>query len=106
MWLRDANVLGTLCGIGKPRILKIAVPLPSTVHTYSAAVAVIATYARSLGCIPSKGDFDLYATAALPATAILSVHSDGEPTFGAMGCGYPEGYTDVNIGRWKELTGE
>jgi hypothetical protein len=42
----------------------------------------------------------------LPATAVLAVHTEGDPSFGGMGRSYPAGYVDVSIGRWKELTGE
>jgi hypothetical protein len=42
----------------------------------------------------------------LPPEAILAVHSNGEPSFIRMAQGYPAGFVDVSIGRWKELTGE
>lgn len=37
---------------------------------------------------------------------MLAVHTDGDAAFAAIGKSYPPGYIDVDIGRWKELTGE
>ena len=68
--------------------------------------AVVATFGRSLGCIPSKHDFDLYVSAPLASASVLAVHAEGDASFDAMGRGYPEGYVDVGPGHWKEVTGE
>ncbi|GGJ25287.1 hypothetical protein [Neoroseomonas lacus] len=105
-WMEDAELLARLSVIGKPRVIEVAVPLGQTRHKRSAATAVIAAFGRSIGCIPEKGDFDLYVAAALPPDAILAIHTEGEPTFAEMGQKYPPGFVDVGIGRWKELTGE
>ena len=106
MWTKDEALLAPLARIGQPRILEVAVPLTSTRHSYSAGEAVVATFARAQGAIPSKQAFDLYAREPLSAAAILAVHTDGELGFLAMGRGHPPGYVDVDVGRWKELTGE
>jgi hypothetical protein len=42
----------------------------------------------------------------LPPAAVLDVHTEGEPAFEGMGRGYPASFVDIDIGRWKELTGE
>jgi hypothetical protein len=106
MWLKDEALLAPLARIGQPRILDVAVPMTSTRHSDWAGEAVVATFARAQGAVPSKQAFDLYAREPLSAAAILAIHTDGEPGFLAMGRGHPQGYVDVDIGRWRELTGE
>ena len=106
MWVKDRCLLTSLTMVGKPRVVEIAVPIVQTCHSYSAGEAVIAAFGRSLGCIPDKRAFDLYTTAPLNSDAVLAVHSEGEATFAAMGRAFPPGFIDVNVGRWKELTGE
>ncbi len=106
MWLKDEELLATLAAIGKPRIIEIAVPLSSTSHAYGAAKAVVAAYGRSLGAIPEKHLFSLYASAHLSPEVILAVHTEGDDAFVRIGRSYPEGFVDTNVGRWKELTGE
>jgi hypothetical protein len=59
-----------------------------------------------LGCVPSKGAFDLFATAPLGPDSVLGVPSEGDTSFDAMGLSSPEGYVEIEIGYWKELTGE
>jgi hypothetical protein len=106
MWAKDRSLLTPLSAIGKPRVLEVAVPLSATRHSFSAGKAVLATFARSRGCIPEKQAFDLYAKDPLPPSAILAVHTEDDRSFLEMGESYPAGYVDVGIGRWKELTGE
>lgn len=106
MFLRDEALLGVLAAIGRPRIVELAVPLRYTRHAYSAAEAVVATFARACGAIPAKQAFDLNVDTPLPASAVLAVHTEGEPVFDAVGRTQPAGFVDVDIGRWKELTGE
>lgn len=105
-WLKDAGHLATLAGIGRRSIVELAVPTAQTRHAYSAGEAVIATFGRSLECIPSKYAFDLYVTSPLPGSAVLAIHADPDPTFAAMGVTFPPGFVDVDLGRWNELTGE
>jgi hypothetical protein len=105
-WQKDPAHLATLAGLGRRSIVELAVPLAQTRHAHSAGEAVLATFGRSRGSIPSKHAFDLYAKSPLPASAILAVHTEPDPTFAAMGVTFPVGFVDVDIGRWKELTGE
>jgi hypothetical protein len=105
-WQKDPTLLATIAVMGRPRVIELAVPLALTTHGYCAGDAVIAAFGRALGRIPGKHAFDLYVTAPLSSGAILKVHSEGDSSFRAMGLGYPEDYVDVDIGRWKELTGE
>jgi len=105
-WTKEAALVGPLTVLGTPRVIELAVPLALTSHAYSAACAIVATFGRTLGCIPDKHGFDLYAKGPLGADAVLSVHSMGDATFQAIGRTYPVGYIDRAIGRWKELTGE
>ena len=105
-WMKNVNHLAILAGIGRRSIVELAVPLAKTCHAQSASEAVIATYGRSLGCIPSKHAFDLYAKSPLPRAAVLAIHAEPNHTFATMGVTFPNGFVDVDIGRWKELTGE
>lgn len=106
MWMRDSSLLAQLAAIGSARILEFAVPVSATNHSYAAGKAVVATFGRSRGGIPDKHAFDLYTREPLTPEAILGVYSEGEPNFIQMGQGYPAGFVDVSIGRWKELTGQ
>ncbi len=106
MWTKDPTLLGPLAAIGKSRIVELAVPMAITEHPYSAGEAVIATFGRTLGCIPSKHDFDLYATSAMQSDAVLKIHTEGDTVFETVGRTYPLGFVDIDVGRWKELTGE
>jgi hypothetical protein len=105
-YLKHPGHLVTLAGIGRRCVVELAVPLALTRHAHWAGEAVIATFGRSLGCIPAKYQFDLYVSSPLPGSAVLAVHTDADPTFGAMAVTYPPGFIDVSIGRWNELTGE
>ena len=106
MWVEDGALIAKVQAIGKPRIVEVGVPLGLTTAGWSAADAVLATFARSLGCVTAKHAIDVCVTAALPPDAILAVHTDGEETFTAMGRGYPAGFVDVGLTYWKDLTGE
>lgn len=100
-WMEDPTFLALLTRIGKRRIIELAVPLALTDYcSYLAGEAVIATFGRSLGCIPDKdGFFDFYVTAPLLPEAILAVHSEGDSTFAAMGRTYPK--SDIMSERYK-----
>ncbi len=106
MWVEDPALLAPLAAAGEPRIIELAVPMELTSRSHVAGEAVIAAFGRSLGCIPGKHAFDLYTSEPLKAEAILAVHSKGDASFVTMGRGYPQGFVDVDVGRWKELTGE
>lgn len=92
--LKDPAHIELVQGIGLPRIIEVAVPLSATTSDYSAAKAVVATYVTSLGAKPDWPAFDLYATRALGADAVLDLHTEGEPNFTAMARGYPPGFVD------------
>jgi hypothetical protein len=106
MWVSDPALSAPLLKLGRARIIEVAVPLGATKHSHHAGRAVVATFARSRGAIPSKFAFDLYVETALPATAVLAVHTNGDAAFETMGRGYPDGFIDVDVDRWKELTGD
>lgn len=105
-YLKDPSQCATFASIGRRRVVELAVPLVLTKHAFWAGMAVIATFGRSLGCIPSKHAFDLYVSSRLPGSAVLAIYTDADPTFGAIAATYPRGFIDVDIGHWKELTGE
>ena len=106
MWARDEALTAPLASLGKPRIIELAVPMSATRHSYSVGAAVVATFARSRGFIPSKPAFDLSVEQPLTPAAVLAVHTEGDLSFKDMGRGYPVNFIDVDIGRWTELTGE
>ncbi len=93
-WLRDPVIEAIVAGLGKPRVVELAVPLAWTAHSFSAGEAVIAAYGRKLGCRWEENAFDLYTTRALPAEAVLAVHAEGQANFAALARGYPERYVD------------
>jgi hypothetical protein len=88
-WLKDAGLIKLVKGIGKPRVIEIAVPLNATNHAYRAANAVVAAFAQTLGCKADGAAFDLYSTRGLGPANVLKVHTDGEPAFRALARGYP-----------------
>lgn len=106
MWVSDPALLAPLQAIGRARIVEIAMPLAVTRHSYAAGKAVVSTFGRSVGAIPEKAAFDLYSYQPVPPSAVLAVHTEGDPAYTAMGTTYPAGFTDVDADRWKELTGE
>lgn len=89
IWLDDPRLEKLVSGIGRARILELAVPIASTTHGYRAGKAVVAAYARTLGCRPDSSAFDLYSTAPLGPASVLAVHSGGEESFLTMARGYP-----------------
>jgi hypothetical protein len=91
-WLKDPQLKELVAHIGRPRILEVAVPLGATRHAYSAAQAVVATFARSIGSTPDFRDFDLYVTRPLEPEAILAVHTEGQAVFAAIGNTYPNNF--------------
>jgi hypothetical protein len=95
-WLKDPKLIELVKSFGRPRVIELAVPLQVTpdTYSYSAAKAVAATFVRSLGCELDWSAFDLYATSALGADAVLNIHTEGEPNFAALACGYPTGFVD------------
>ena len=95
---RNPDLQMLLEGLGRSRVIEIAMPLAQSQHCFPAAEAVVATFGRTLGCEPDKKLFDLYTVAPLGPPHILAVHSHGEPAFMALGRGYPTTFVDVSIG--------
>jgi hypothetical protein len=93
-WQKDSKLVELVQGFGRPRVIELAVPMRVTRQSYWAAKAVAATFVRALGCEPDWSEFDLYATCALSADAVLKVHTEGEPDFAALARGYPTGFVD------------
>jgi hypothetical protein len=93
-WLEDPQLVELVKSFGRPRVIELAVPLQVTPDAYPAAKAVVATFVRSLGCEPEWSAFDLHATKALGADAVLNIHTEGEPNFAALARGYPVGFVD------------
>jgi hypothetical protein len=83
--------------IGSAYVLEIAVPLRITRHSYSAAKAVVAAYARTLGVRPDWSAFDLYVTAPLGPEHILATHSEAIRQFQLLARGYPAGFVDWHV---------
>lgn len=92
--LKDPAHIELVQGIGRPRVIEVAVPLSVTPSAYSAAKAVVATYVTSLGGEPDWPAFDLYTTNALGTDAILDIHTEGDPNFAALARGYPVGFVN------------
>lgn len=105
-WTEREDLLLPIAAIGRARILELAVPLASTPHAYNATKPVLAAYARSIGCVERSRGIDLYVTEALPARAVIAVHSEGETAFDQMAQGYPTTFVNDEHSYWKELTGE
>lgn len=105
-WLREQGLIDRVQGIGRDRVIEIAVPMSATRHSYSAGGAVVATFARTLGCKPDRKSFDLYTAQPLGADAILRIHSEDEPDFAALGTTFPPGSADPTIGDYDQLVSE
>lgn len=95
-WQQDPELEILLTTIGRPRVLEIAMPLAHSRHGYHAAEAVVAAYARMLGCRPDSRNFDLYSHSALGPDAILGIHSEGEESFARLARGYPSEYIAID----------
>jgi len=93
-WQQEPDLRQLLRSIGRPRVLEVAVPLAQTRHSYRAAEAVVAAYARSLDCRPEEDGFDLFSEAALGPDAILAIHSEGDESFVGLARGYPKDYIE------------
>lgn len=105
-WLADPAQKALVASLGRARVVEIAAPLAATQHADLAAKAVMAAYSRSLGSRPASHAFDLYVTQPLPASAVLAVHTEAEPSFSRLGRGFPARYIDAEIGGWDEIAAE
>jgi hypothetical protein len=88
-WQDDEMLQAQLATLGRPRVIEAAVPLALTNHRYDASCALVASFARTLGCQTDTPSFDLYVTQPLGPEAILAVHSEGDMIFDQIGRGYP-----------------
>ncbi len=91
-WLQDVDLIELVKGIGRPRVIEMAVPLDATNRAYEAARAVVATFARTLGCESDKAEFDLYSTRSLGPKTVVNIHAEGEPNFAILARGYPASF--------------
>ena len=105
-WLRDQALIDRVAALGRGRVVEVAVPVAVTRHSYSAGEAVVATFARTLGCKPDKKAFDLYAARPLGPEAILSIHSEDEIQYAALGSAFPAKYVDTDTGNYDEILAE
>ncbi len=96
-WLQDNELIELVKGIGRPRVVEVAVPLRFTTSAYLAAKAVVATFVTKHGCEPEWPAFDLYSTSALGADAVLNVLTEGEANFTALARGYPAQFHDRGL---------
>jgi hypothetical protein len=90
----EGLVLDLLSKIGKPRVIEMSVPLSSTRHAYRAAEAIIANFARSVGCHAERSSFDLSAHAPLGPETLIRVHTLGEAEFSKIARGYPATFNE------------
>ncbi len=81
-----ADLLGR---IGRGRVIEVAVPLAVTPDAFSAAKAVVATYAHERGAPANVSGFDFYLSKPLAAAAVLRVHAEGEDNYEQLGRTYP-----------------
>jgi len=105
-WLSDEALKARVATLGRPRAVEVAAPLSKSPHGFYAAEAVMAAFARSLGCSVESKAFDLYVTEPLGLEAVLAVHTAGEPPFHHLARGYPDTYVDADLGRWDEIAAE
>lgn len=91
----DGDTLDLLKGIGKGRIIEIAVPL-SAVNCGDTGAGTASNafdeFALTLGYDRYPRNLDLHLNQPLPASAILQVHTEGEEDFGKWGEGYPASF--------------
>ena len=105
-WLADPEHEALVASIGRPRVLEVAAPLSKSPHGYSPAEAVLAAFARSMGCTSEAKTFDFYVTEPLPPEAVLSIHTAGEIKFEAIGRDYPANYSDADLCPWEAIAAE
>lgn len=105
-WLRDQGLIDRVSQLGRARVIEVAVPVAATRHSYSAGAAVVATFARTLGCKPDRKSFDLYTKQALGPEAILAIRTEGEDEFMTLASTYPPGSADPTIGDYDDLVAE
>lgn len=105
-WLRDQGLIDRVSQLGLARVIEVTVPVAATRHSYSAGSAVVATFARTLGCKPDRKSFDLYTKQALGPEAILAIRTEGEDEFMTLASTYPPGSADPTTGDYDDLVAE
>ncbi len=91
---QDHDLLNRVQSIGRGRIFEIAVPLVEKegqpiFGCYSAAKDIINGFAQKQGFQTDRLGFDLSIKTALPASAILAVHTEGDESYVTFGVNDP-----------------
>jgi hypothetical protein len=102
MWVSDPELLAPLQEIGRARIVEIAVPLAATPGSYSCQSCRGHLW-PTLGAIPDKGAFDLYANQALPPQSLPFTPRVTPPS--PLWAAHPPGLS-TSMQSLDELTGE
>lgn len=92
--VRNPDLLAKLERIGRSRVVEVAAPLSATKHAFCAGRAVVATFARSIGCTVERIDFDLYVEHPLSTAAVIRVHTEGEREYKSLGISYSEALSE------------
>ncbi|WP_395517747.1 hypothetical protein [Pseudorhizobium flavum] len=88
----EDQILETLRGIGRGRIVEFQVPIKSALMGETGAgtaTNMLDVYASRLGILRYPRDLDLNLVSPLPASAVLKVHSQGEREYDRFAVGYP-----------------
>jgi hypothetical protein len=91
----DEDMIDLLKGIGRGRIIEIAIPLKDAnegLAEFSVARTAVREYARSRGYEIYSGGLDLDIERPLPSDVILRVHTEGDKDYVKMGSGYPSSF--------------
>jgi len=95
-WADDAALLEPIEKAGRGRVLEVGVPLAVTKHSFTAAGAVLATYARAIEGVEGANAFDLCAIEPIPGSSVLRVNTEGDGAYEAIGDSYPADFVDVD----------
>jgi hypothetical protein len=91
-WQQEPELVSLLQSIGRPRIVELTAPLSACAEilSFTAAGAVISSFAKSIGAPERPGGFDFCVVRQLGPEAVRAIHTDGESAFHLIGRGYPE----------------
>jgi hypothetical protein len=84
----DEDLIALLRGIGRGRVVEIAVPLQKAnggLAGFGVATNAVREYARSLGYEVYSGGHDLNIEQPLPASNVLRIHTEGDEDYKAFG---------------------
>lgn len=91
---REGATLERLMQLGTPCVIEVALPMRITTRVEEAATNVLDAFAQSIGVDGGwGGGADMVAVEPIAPEWILAIHSEGEPSFEAMGRGYPPAFT-------------